>query len=195
MKLITLSGVDGCGKSTQAQKVITHLESHKKRVFHFHVVSFSIANVLRSSKKKNGAPQTTPAVTHVTPFQRFLRSVAFFIDIARFRLLILSLWWDGIDYIISDRYFYDTAVNIAYLSPRTSFSFAEKLIPRPVRAFFLNVPPHAILNRTRVPEQGIAYLQEKNDLFHRRISSWNMIMIDADRQEETVFEDIIRKIP
>lgn len=195
MRIITLSGVDGCGKSTQAQKLIADLSAHGKNVFHFHAVSFSIANTLLGSMKKKGTMQKSArAITHANIWQRFLRVIALLIDLVRFRLLLISLWWDGIDYVISDRYFYDTAINIAYLSPSSSFPLVMHLIPRPYRAFFLNITPDAILLRARVPEQGLPYLRKKNDLFHKKLSAWHMIMIDADRSEDMVFEDLAKKI-
>jgi len=62
MQIVTISGLDGSGKSTQIEMLKNYLESQKKRVFYFHAVDFSIANkIIKSTKKNSQSKSVTEA--------------------------------------------------------------------------------------------------------------------------------------
>ena len=48
--------------------------------------------------------------------------------------------------------------------------------------------------RDRAPEQGIDYLRTKQRLFKQKASFWNMIIIDANKDKETISKEIQEKI-
>jgi len=188
LKIITLSGLDGSGKSTQIELLKDYLKSKDKTFFYFHAVDFSIAN-------RRGLTSTNnKSVVRANWLQIQLRKIALLIDICRFGKLIKKI---KVDYIVSDRYFYDSVVNILFLENRRhrmSTMFAEKYIPKPDFAFYIDVKPEIIMQRERKPDQGKEYLKAKEKLFSDKNKKWNMIVIDGERDKEEIFGEIKSKI-
>lgn len=194
MKLITLSGTDGSGKSTQLALLRSHFERMGKKVAYFHAVEFSLANRLGRSVKggQDFSPGKDTANTDASFISRSLRRIFFAIDLIRFRFLLRTLERDGTDILLSDRYFYDTFINLAYLSLPIVFRCpGERFIPRPDAAFFLDIDPVAVMRRERIPEQGVHYLETKRDLFREKVSEWRLIRIEADAPIDEVFHRIL----
>lgn len=193
MQFITFSGVDGSGKSTQLSLLKKKLEGEGKKVAYFHAVEFSLASRF---KKKLVENHDGKAVTQASWLTILLRKLFLFIDLLRFRPYIASLHKQGYDYLLSDRYFYDTLINIEYLSKKTCHIpvIEAQFIIKPDLAFYFDLAPETIMSRDRVPEQGIDYLRDKMKLFKTKIARWDMILIDGSKPQESVFQDILNKI-
>jgi thymidylate kinase len=187
MRIISISGLDGSGKSTQIELLKNHLESQGKKVLYFHAVQFSIAN-----RKKSGSTEPK-SVTNASWLQIQLRKIALLVDLIRFKSFIKNLSAQKYDYLLSDRYFYDNIINIAYLSKQETVSFYPS-ITAPDYAFYLNTNPEAIMIRDRVPDQGINYLNKKKALLDLFSKDNNLKTIDGNREKEIIQEEIRKAI-
>jgi thymidylate kinase len=195
MKIVTFSGIDGSGKSTQLGRLQERLESEGKRVAYFHAVHFSLPQATRRFfQRSTSRPGRDAARTESSSIGVFLRKMSLLADLWRFRSFLRKLEERGYTHLLSDRYFYDTLVNIAYLDGTaldTPFSrFATRLIPRPERAFLLRLRPEAVLGRERAPEQGLAYLRDKAKLFDEAAGLWSFVIIEANADAESVFRSV-----
>ncbi len=198
MKCITFSGVDGSGKSTQLQMLREKLERENWNVAYFHATEFSLANKIARFFKgqKTFEPGKEKAVTKASFFSLIIRQKFLLIDIFRFHLFLRKLKKENCDYLLSDRYFYDSVINMEYLASGRYLlflSFIDAFIPRPDLALYFDALPENIMSRVNPPEQGIEYLRTKQELFQKKIKDWNMTVIDASKEKEIIFQEITEK--
>lgn len=228
MYIISISGLDGSGKSTQIKLLENYLKSQGKRVFYFHAVNFSIGNRIfeilrlchseRSEKSRSNRVVDNPtglprrsyvaprndnkpkSVTHANWLQIQLRKIALRIDIWRFKKMAKKLEKQGCDYILSDRFFYDTIININYLENKNSkiqnskFKIHSKFKIQNSLSIYLQTSSDLIMNRERVPDQGLEYLQKKKGLYDKKIKEFNFTVINGNRDKDVIFEEIRNRV-
>jgi len=194
MKLVTISGVDGSGKSTQINLLEDYLVSQGKRVFYFHIIEFGIANKIARLKSGAGKDAAKKSVIKANLFTILLRRFLMWIDLYRFNNLTKKLKVAGYDYILSDRYFYDSILNVNYLYGKNKNLNIERYIPKPDLAIYLEVHPELIMEREKKPDQGKAYLEQKSELFKNKIEKWGFQVIDASKNEEDIFKEMKKRL-
>ncbi len=195
MIFITLSGTDGSGKSTQTALLRDSFVKSGKKVAYFHALEHSLIHktwrVLRG--RRDFKPGKEKAVTSASSFSIRLRKLTLAVDVIAFRMYKHILKGYGIDILLSDRYFFDSVVNIEYLSGSKAFRSLDRTIVRPDFAFLLDVSPEEITKRERIPEQGLEYTKKKRSLFLTDTERFNLIRIDADGSKNEVVS-LIRKV-
>ncbi len=194
LNIITLSGVDGSGKSTQIDLLKKYLDDNGAKTYYFHAISFSLANT-----NKNFVTGKSPAVTKASWNKVQLRKLVFILDSIRFRILIKKLERDNYTHLVSDRYFFDTIINILFLSnEKKIYSFGVnllvKIIKSPNFAFYIDISAEEIQSRDRNIEQGTSYIKKKIIIFKQTIKDWNIQSIDGERNQLIIAKDLQQKI-
>ncbi len=195
MKLITISGLDGSGKTTQLDLLEKKLQE-KFRVERLHMIDFSIANKILKNKKGESKSKTKTSFIGI-----FLRKIAIVLDVFRFRVYYrIKIFKNKTDYLIIDRYFYDQIINIKYLNPKESYDerplwqkIVENQIIQPDLKVYLKTNPEKILTRSRKIDQGRKYLFVKNKLYSYFSKKWKLIKINGDLNKIEI-EKIIKQL-
>jgi thymidylate kinase len=200
MRIITFCGVDGSGKTTQRELLQRELEALGKNVAYFHATEFSLANRLARSAKKQASftPGSEKAVSSAGFTGVFLRLIFLSLDALRFEWYAAGLRKQKTDYLLSDRFFQDSLLNICYLSQNMLVRAYAKLLARVLPAvdvtFYLQLTTNDILERSRVPEQGEAYLDQKIALYNHPPFPWPVTALDATKTKETIAASVLSTI-
>lgn len=167
--IITFSGIDGAGKSTQIEMLSSTLEGLGFRVarvcfwedvavFPNFRAGFSLRAFQKSGKKNTAALRSDKNVR--AWYLTLLRSPFYLMDALSLRRVVARVRSQSPDYIIFDRYFYDQIVQIRSRSALTQL-FRRLLIalaPTPSFAFILDASPDEAFQRK--PEYPLTFMYE-----------------------------------
>ncbi|HEX4784594.1 MAG TPA: hypothetical protein VH350_09650 [Candidatus Sulfotelmatobacter sp.] len=178
--LISFSGIDGAGKSTQIDYLKTYLENQGLRVL---LLTFW-DNVAVFSRMRGGVGQRTAPVPlaaqsnadakifvprnnkHIRKWYLSTARAGFYIlDVVRLHRLLANPDLEGYDVVIFDRYVYDQVANIYSKSSlaRVYSKLLLKQAPAPDLAFIIDANPDAAF--ARKPEYPLVFVRKNQQNF------------------------------
>jgi thymidylate kinase len=168
--LVSFSGIDGAGKSTQIQALWSRLRQDGLRV---QLIRFwdDVAR-LRRVRETTGhavfkgdkgvgspsAPINRRDKNVQSAFMTAVRLLLYFVDGVSMRLVVKKALRSGADFVIFDRYTYDELANLNLQNPiiRAYARMLMTFVPRPHISFFLDADPFQA--RARKPEYPLEFL-------------------------------------
>jgi thymidylate kinase len=201
--LITFSGIDGAGKTTQIEHLESSLQERGLRVLRFsfwdHVAAWSkmragvgnqAAHCHQSDRIAEG-PFIPKNNKHIRKWYLAVARAGFYLlDVARLRRLLSSQDARTADVIIFDRYIYDQIANI-YSSSFAARIYGKILLqrtPAPDLAFFLDASPAAAF--ARKPEYPLEFMFQNRRSFLRLRERVPELIVIPDAGTEDVKSEI-----
>lgn len=175
--LVSFSGMDGAGKSTQIANVRALVERTGGRAilraFWDDVVVGTrfredFSHKVLKSEKGIGAPGKPVERRDKNVRSWYLnlgRYAMYFADALNLARVVRRVRKTGADVIIFDRYIYDQLANLPFENPltRAYIALVKLVIPRPDVIFFLDADPVAA--RTRKPEYPVDFLEQNRHAY------------------------------
>jgi len=173
-QIITFSGIDGAGKTTQISAVSTVLSQQGYRILHVAfwddvaVLSKLRAGVSLSLFRKSPLTSELPLRNDKnvrTWYLMLVRAFFYLLDTLSLRRVVAKLRCDGYDFIIFDRYVYDQIVQIRprHWISRAYIRVLLSLAPRPDFPFILDASPDEAF--ARKPEYPLDFMRGYRQAF------------------------------
>jgi len=203
-KLLSFSGIDGAGKSTQIDALSRHLEDrgHRFQLFTFwdDVAAFSkqrehLSFRLFRGEKGVGSPERPIARRdkNVTSwYVALFRIVLYAIDALQLSAFVSRCLRNDVEFVIFDRYIYDELANLPlqYWPVRLYVRLLLRIVPRPDVAFLLDADPEQALSRK--PEYPLEFVRRNRDAYLRIAALAGILILPPSAIAET--NESIRKL-
>lgn len=195
--LVSFSGIDGAGKTTQIDSLVADLQDAGQRIrliaFWDDIAAFRrLREALGRAVFRGeigvgspGNPVNRRDKNIQNPFTISARMLLCLIDAIGMRFTIANIRRSpDADVIIFDRYLYDQLVNLGthYRASRIYTRFLLKLIPHPDIAFLLDADP--VVARARKPEYPIDFLRSTRACYLSISKTAGMNVIHAGTPQE-----------
>src|SRR5579862_2568917 len=205
VKVVSFSGIDGAGKSTQIQALCRSLRG---RGFHCALYTFwddvvafpkfreRLSLQAFKGDKGIGSPDKpivrrdkNVSTWYMTIFRLFL----YMLDAFSLSVAVSRNAQGDADFLIFDRYIYDELANLPMKNPavRLYVHTLLRFIPQPHVALFLDAHPEEAT--TRKPEYPLEFVRRNRDAYHRMSRLVGMTVVPPLSIEQTtgVIEELV----
>ena len=179
MKVISFSGIDGAGKSTQIDELCSHLRSLGFNLtlyaFWDDVVALSALREsmsLRAFKGDEGVGSPERPIRRRDKnvsawYMTLFRSFLYLLDSFKLCAKVWRLAGSSADFVIFDRYIYDELANLPMhrLAVRIYIRFLLRFVPAPDLAIVLDADPDAA--NARKPEYPLEFAKRNREAYLR----------------------------
>jgi len=176
-KLLSFSGIDGAGKSTQIDALLRYLDDrgHRLKLYTFwdDVVAFSsyrehLTLRLFKGEKGVGSPDRPIARRdkNVTSwYMVLLRLFLYIFDAFRLSAVVSRQAAKDVEFVIFDRYIYDELANLPlqHWPVRLYVRLLLRIVPRPDLAFLLDADPENAVSRK--PEYPLEFVHRNRNAY------------------------------
>jgi thymidylate kinase len=205
VKVVSFSGIDGAGKSTQIEALCHSLRA---RGFHCVLCTFwddvvALSKIrerisLRAFKGDEGIGSPAKPILRrdknvATWYMTIFRLFLYMLDAFSLSVAVSRSSDSDADFLIFDRYIYDELANLPMKNPavRLYVRALLRFIPGPDIALFLDADPEAAT--IRKPEYPLEFVRRNRDAYHRMSRLVGMTVVPPLSIEETtdIIDDLV----
>ena len=205
VKVVSFSGIDGAGKSTQIDALCRSLRARGFQcvlyTFWDDVLAFSKRRErisLRAFKGDEGIGSPAKPIVRrdknvSTWYMTIFRLFLYMLDAFSLSAAVSRSADSDADFLIFDRYIYDELANLPMKNPavRLYVRALLRFVPRPDIALFLDADPEAAT--IRKPEYPLEFVHRNRDAYHRTSRLVGMTVVPPLSIEQTteIIDDLV----
>jgi thymidylate kinase len=203
--LITFSGLDGAGKTTQLTLLTQYLRNNNIKYIRMQMyddisTSAFVRKIFKRKLTETIIHNTTGKIYRYDKNKRnselvFMRKVTYIIDLIIF--IIKKVYYEKLRgrLIVMDRYIYDSLANLFNAHSELYINFMLRLIPQPDIAIFLDTEPKVAFQRK--PEYPPEFYPERREAYlniFRYLKKGFIIRSKAINSTHNEIKDIFRHV-